>query len=481
MRRTAAPAPWFFAANRKAWLEMGGAGPRQEALWTASLAREPRGGGRRHLLIESAAAVWTGARQPEGIATSILTATLSPEARRAARWIEAPTAPVQTSQPYAPAAPSPANAAFSDDFLNEAPLRLLVFSDSYGASQSICFVEGLAGSRSAGRAAVRIVEEAAFGADGGGQAEARALVEAEFAAVRPTVAIVSRFGHGDAYEAVSAAARRHGVPLVLHLDDDLFELPLCLGAERYRAARHPRRIHALHRALAEAELTLAATPALAERLARLGRTGPIAALAIGSAGRPAGPRTVKGPDQPLVVGYMGSASHNADLEMIAPALNEVLGRFDHVSIELFGSISDQPAADLLRGRVRRRKAIPGDYAEFRRRFAALGWDIGLAPLRAVPYNLLKTPTKWAEYAEAGAAAVVSDLEPYRPMIAAGAALPAAPDGWAQAIGRLIVSPALRERMTEAADRLLTERYDWARLEASVLQALARLEAPALAA
>ncbi|HEX8232974.1 MAG TPA: hypothetical protein VF559_06495 [Caulobacteraceae bacterium] len=481
MRRTAAPAPWFFAANRRAWLEMGGAGPRQEALWTASLAREARGGVHRHLLIESAAAVWTAAR-PAGAGASISTATLSIEAKRAARWVEAP-APAETAPPARPmAATASPHAAFSDEFPSEAPMRLLVFADSYGASQSICFVEGLAGSRSAGRAAVRLVEESAFAADGGGSlAEARALVEAEFASVRPTAVVVSRFGHAEGYQAVRAAAHARGLPLVLHLDDDLFELPLCVGVERYRAARHPRRIHTLHRAMAEADLTLAATPQLAERLARLGRGGHIAALAIGSAGRPGEARAVKGPDQPLVVGYMGSASHNADLEMIAPALNEVLGRFDHVSIELFGSISDQPAADLLRGRVRRRKAIPGDYAEFRRRFGALGWDIGLAPLRAVPYNLLKTPTKWVEYAEAGAAAVVSDLEPYRPMIAAGAALPARPDGWTQAISRLIVSPPLRRQLSAASRRMLVERYDWARLEASVLEAFARLEAPALAA
>jgi glycosyltransferase involved in cell wall biosynthesis len=178
---------------------------------------------------------------------------------------------------------------------------------------------------------------------------------------------------------------------------------------------------------------------------------------------------------------MGSASHNHDLEMIVPALNAILGRFDHVSVELFGSISDQPAAELIRGRVRRRKAVAGDYGRFKQVLAGLGWDIGLAPLRPIAYNLCKTPTKWVEYAEAGIAPVVSDLEVYRPMVAAEAAVPARPDEWESAIARLITAPGLRHELRERADRLLRERYSWSRLEGELLAVLERLGQPAMAA
>lgn len=488
IRRAAAPAPWFFAVNRKAWLEMGGAGPRQEALWTASLAREHRGAG-RHLLIGSATAVWLGSAAPPGASAAISTATFSAEGRRSARWLEGSGGELAAASPKTAVVSGSAvlsnishGAAFSDSFHSSAAMRLLVFADSFSASQSICFVEGLGRSRASGAVASRIVEESVFGPDGAdfNPAQAAARLESEMRLVRPTTVVVSRFGHAQAYALIRAATLARGLPMVFHLDDDLFELPLCVGVERYRTARHPRRIHTLHRAMADADLTLAATPRLARRLTRLGDPRSVAALAIGSAGAPR-PRVHKGPDQPLVVGYMGSASHNADLEMVAPALNEVLGRFDHVSIELFGSISDQPAADLLRGRVRRRKAIDGSYEAFRQAFAALRWDIGLAPLRAMPYNLMKTPTKWVEYAEAGVAAVVSDLDVYAPMVQSGAAAPATGGEWTEAISRLIDSPERRERVVAAADRMLLERYDWARLEQSVLDALARVERPALAA
>ena len=71
-------------------------------------------------------------------------------------------------------------AAYSDAFPSDADVRLLVFADQFGPSQSIAFIEGLAGGRAAGRAAVRLLEEAAFGPDEGlaGVEAARAMAEA---------------------------------------------------------------------------------------------------------------------------------------------------------------------------------------------------------------------------------------------------------------------------------------------------------------
>jgi hypothetical protein len=378
-------------------------------------------------------------------------------------------------------APEEAAFGFSDAFPSRAPLRLLVFADGFGASQSLAFVDGLATARSDGRAAVRIIEERALGPDGpAGEAQLGAAIAEHFARTRPSAVVLSRFGHAAATRLILATARARGVPAVAHIDDDLFDLPPIIGVERYRLARQPRRILALHRGLAEADLVMTSTPALAEKLARLAGHGRIGWMEIGSAGV-VQPRTRKPEGQAVAIGYMGSASHNHDLEMIVPALNAVLESYDHVSVELFGSIGRQPAADLLRGRVQRRRPVAGDYQGFKEVLAGLGWDIGLAPLRPIAYNRYKTPTKWVEYAEAGIAAIVSDSEAYRPMIRADAALPARPDQWEPAMRRLIEEPELRAGIVSAADRLLRSSYGWARLESSVLALLGRVAAPMLAA
>lgn len=372
-------------------------------------------------------------------------------------------------------------AAYSDAFPCQAPVRLLVFADQMGASQAIAFVQGLARARAAGEAAVRILEEADFGPDDGirGAAQARELVAAEIALVRPTAVVVSRFGHVAGLEAVWAVARASGAPIVLHIDDDLFQLPVTVGIERYRAGRHPRRIQALRAALRSADLVVAATPALAERLAPLAGHSRIGWLENGSGGEPR-PRAPKPEGAPVVVGYMGSASHGPDLELALPALEGLLERRREVRVELFGSIARQPVADRLPAAVVRHDVV-GDYAAFKARLADLDWDIGLAPLVAGPYNDSKTATKWVEYAEAGAAVVASDVAVYRPMIAWGAAAPAQPGQWAQTLQRLVETPALRRGLVASADRLLQASFGWDRLEASLIGLLQRAPAARRAA
>ncbi len=373
-------------------------------------------------------------------------------------------------------------AAYSDEFPSGAAARVLVFADQLGASQSIAFIEGLAGARAEGRAAVRIVEEAAFGPDQGlsGAAAARALADAEIGEVAPTTVVLSRFGHVGGMEGVFAAARSRGVPVALHIDDDLFGLPVVVGVERYRGGRHPRRIQALVAALQRADFVIAATEALATSLAPLAGHSRIGWLENGTGGRP-WPRGPKPDGAPVVIGYMGSASHGPDLELVLPALDALLARRRDVRVELFGSIARLPAADRLPAAVVRHDVVAGDYAAFKQRLMALDWDIGLAPLTASPYNQCKTATKWAEYAEAGAAVLASDVEVYQPMIAWGAAAAAAPGQWAQVLERLIEAPDLRRGLVRSADALLRARFGWDRLEASLLGLLARAHARRLAA
>ena len=372
-------------------------------------------------------------------------------------------------------------AAFSDPFPSLAPVRVLVFADQFGASQSIAFIEGLAQSRTSGAAAVRIIEEAAFGPDLGlrGREAARELAEAEMQATSPTAVVLSRLGHSAAAEAVSRSARARGVPVFAHIDDELFDLPVTAGIERYRGARHPRRLMALRQALLEADLVIAATAPLAERLARRAGHARIGWLENGTAGRP-WPRRRKPAGAPVVIGYMGSASHGPDLELAIPALISLLARRSDVRIELFGSIARQAVAAQLPDAVIRHDLVAGDYGAFKRKLASLGWDVGLAPLQATPYNRCKTATKWAEYAEAGAAVLASDIETYQPMFRAGAAMPAAPGQWEHALDRLVASSGLRAGLVVAADELLLARFGWERLEASVLGLLSRVR-PARAA
>jgi glycosyltransferase involved in cell wall biosynthesis len=488
LRTAAAPTPWVFAANRRRWLESGGLRPAATpALWTADFAAHGGPAGRT-LLVGDLAVEWTGRTLPEGLgAAAPLTSTLQPHAGRAiraGRSRESGTRPARTPT----VAPAPLVAPRGlDDPRTPSGLNLLVFADAFGASQAIVFEHGLSQARRAGRVAVRLVEEAALGGDGRSLqlASADAAVEAQFASARPDLVVASRLGHPAIWAAVKRAAGRRGTPILFHIDDDLFDLPLSAGIERYRLARAPRRLATLEDVLQTADLVLATTPALAARLRGYAGHGRIYALHAGTAGSPR--RSARPRENARVkIGYMGSASHDADLSMIVPALNAVAETLPFVDIELFGSIAKQPAADRIARVHARHAGVDGDYAGFKAKLAALAWDIGLAPLRPIPFNRLKTPTKWAEYAEAGAAVLASAVEPYAPMAAAGAALTVADDGWATALLRLARDARLRQDLTEQADALLEQRYGWSGLETEIEGAIVQVvsagsvRAPAMA-
>ena len=168
---------------------------------------------------------------------------------------------------------------------------------------------------------------------------------------------------------------------------------------------------------------------------------------------------------------MGSATHDADLAEIAPALNaaSAMASFD---LELFGSIAKRPAADSLTGLTARHAAVSNNYGGFKRRLAELKWDIGLAPLRPVAFNRLKTPIKWAEYAEAGVAVLASAGGPYDPIAREGGALTVEPGEWAGGVLRMLGDAALRRTLVAKADALLERRYSWARLGEEIEAALA---------
>ncbi len=480
-RLAAAPAPWLFAVRRRHWVASGGAPVTRSQLWTGPLAGAwgPKG---RHVMLGAETARWTGgpiakdiARfAPEGSLRSSSLAAIRSPAGDLARMRPLKPRPAQPSRTTPPAQPrtrpqSGDLAAFSDALVSSVPTdRLLVFADAFGPSQSIAFVEGLATARGRGEVAVRILAEAVFAELA---SDLAARVDLELERFRPTRVVVSRLAEPLLWNAIRNSARRQGVPIVFHIDDDLFGLPIILGIDRYRIGRHPRRLHTLHSILNEADLVLAATPALAARLGGLVGHGRITSMPMGSAAAPPTRRSLDMTRERLTLGYMGSASHNHDLELVTPAINRILKEYPQVDVTLFGSIGKQPAARQIKARLQIQPGVFGDYPAFRKRLSELRFDIGLAPLRDIPFNRVKTATKWVEYAEAGIAVLASDVEPYRPMAEAGALLAVRPDQWEAGLRELIESPGLRQNLVQTSDALLTRSFGWDRMESGLLKLL----------
>jgi hypothetical protein len=111
--------------------------------------------------------------------------------------------------------------------------------------------------------------------------------------------------------------------------------------------------------------------------------------------------------------YMGTATHDADFEMIVPALDRLWAKHRRrFKLTLVGAVRTPPERPWL-------EVVPapgpvGIYPRFVRWFLRQGrFDVGLSPLVDSPFNRCKSDIKCLDYWAAGALPVVSDIEPYR--------------------------------------------------------------------
>lgn len=117
------------------------------------------------------------------------------------------------------------------------------------------------------------------------------------------------------------------------------------------------------------------------------------------------------PAGPLKLLYMGTATHDADLEMIMPALDRLAtekpGSF---TLTIVGVAAEAPDRPWLLREYQPRSIYPYFVRWFRR---AGPFDIGLSPLVDTPFNRSKSDIKCLDYLAASILPVVSAIEPYQ--------------------------------------------------------------------
>lgn len=346
-------------------------------------------------------------------------------------------------------------------------LRVAVICDRVGATQHISFTRPLARLRAAGDIQLVVTNDR----DIVGTADkARKFLLMH----RPTVLVFSRYTQGRCAELL-AQARAGGIPIVFHIDDDLFDVPLSLGRVKYDHYHSPGRIQALQRAIAESDLVYASTPELAAALLRHGVETPIVAgglycsVDLDAMMAPA-------PATWPVIGYMGTEGHGQDLATIMPALTRLMDEMPILRFETFGTIVMPDVMKRFGSRIGHHPPI-GDYEEFLSALCRLGWWIGLAPLEDTPFNYCKADTKWVEYSFAGIAVIAADGPVYRDACAGGAGLLASdPAAWANAMRHLLRDTAGRHQQVKCARDKLAARYHHQLLEQQLVRILHRATA-----
>ncbi|CAN5643818.1 hypothetical protein BH23PAT2_BH23PAT2_03820 [soil metagenome] len=110
--------------------------------------------------------------------------------------------------------------------------------------------------------------------------------------------------------------------------------------------------------------------------------------------------------------YMGTATHDADFEMILPALDQVASKHpDSFELTVIGVSKELPERRWIK-RVRQPQ-FGAIYPNFVHWFKQQGpFDIGLSPLVDSKFNRGKSDIKCLDYLAAGILPVVSDVKPY---------------------------------------------------------------------
>ena len=170
----------------------------------------------------------------------------------------------------------------------------------------------------------------------------------------------------------------------------------------------------------------------------------------------------------VVIGYAGTLTHAADLELIEDALERISQKYsDKVAFKFIGCATPRmmalPNAEMANFKVA--------YDEYPEALRQLGLDIAVAPLQDNAFNRCKSNIKWLEYSAVGIAGVYSDLPPYNECVEhmrTGMLANSDPESWMQALDYLVSNPDARHAMVKAAQDEIKAKYT---LESGVRQYL----------
>ncbi len=170
------------------------------------------------------------------------------------------------------------------------------------------------------------------------------------------------------------------------------------------------------------------------------------------------PRPVPAPaaGREIVIGFMGTHTHDQDLMMVLQPLREVLNAYrGRVRLEIVGGVADAALLQAFEGLpVRRVEPAAYRYPEFiawLREHAR--WDLAIAPLEETPFSRCKSDLKFLDYGALGIPGVFSRLPVYESTVRhleTGYLAENTPEAWSAGLRQLLDDDALRRRIASNA-------------------------------
>lgn len=253
-------------------------------------------------------------------------------------------------------------------------------------------------------------------------------------------------------------ARALGLPTIYEIDDIVFDAGMFPDPlESFEGQITPKQyvdlqygVPLFRYAMQACDIGLASTPALAERMRPLVRTGVCHVLRNGLDARNL--PFLKRPRQPfseerLTIFYgSGTRAHNKDFnDLAAPALLDIMERHPQIRLVIAGYLHLGPGFRRFAHRVRQ-LGFNDDVTAYWE--ALSGADINLAVLAPGPFADAKSEIKWLEAAMCGIPSIVSATRTYREILVdrQDVLLAETVQDWKRGLAALVADPELRRRI-----------------------------------
>lgn len=290
---------------------------------------------------------------------------------------------------------------------------------------------------------------------------------------RYDVVVTKMIDNPQAAIALVSACKQNGVVLIVDIDDNLFEVrPDQPGYETYYPGSQKRAFAQAY--LSYADVIICSTKPLQEYLKEYFskfdfEDAEYQAIetfpnTIDLEEWDKIPNSSKNQDK-IVIGWTGSITHNADLEIIFPAIAHCLKKYKNVHFEIGGGLTlenqkkliatiDLPPEDKLKISFKGGTHSWDGYPGF---LKSMQWDIGIIPVQDDPFNHSKSHIKWMEYSLCKIPSIASKVYPYYmpidgvdTIIDGETGILAKDNEWIEKLEFMIENPAERERIAKNA-------------------------------
>jgi processive 1,2-diacylglycerol beta-glucosyltransferase len=262
----------------------------------------------------------------------------------------------------------------------------------------------------------------------------------------------------DSYEKIVSLARESHKPVLMDIDDLLFELPddhPDRKSHYYSEALLP-----MLQAVMEVDLLTVATTSLRDYLLQYNQNIQVFPnYLVDDLWSIKAPADIQPAGDSITIGYMGGPTHAPDLAYILPVLEAIYKKYyPRVRFHFWGIEAPASLKDVSQVSWCPPKSYT--YQDFASYFQSQTADIMIAPLVDTLFNSCKSCVKYLEYSAIGVPGVYSKVAPYTAVIKDGkdGMLASTHQEWEQALSRLIEDPDLRRKVITRAQEKI--RKSW---------------------